>query len=150
MQLTTHFSLEEFTVSATGARLGLDNFPTPDVLENIKRVAIFMEELRLYFDRPIHVLSGYRSLAVNKAVGGSITSAHRFGLACDFTVNGRSNLWVAREITSMFTGWDQVIYEFGESGWVHVGLSTGVPRMQLLSAVRRDGRTVYLPGLHET
>src|SRR5262245_15071723 len=87
--LTPHFTLEEFIVSQTAARLGLPNMPTGQERTNIQRTAEIMEKVRTILgDRPLLISSGYRSPQVNKAVGGSSTSAHMSGLAVDFTVPG--------------------------------------------------------------
>ncbi len=99
--------------------------------------------------RPVIVTSGLRSAALNHAIGGSSTSQHSLGEAADFTVSGQSNMAVCKWIASNCL-FDQLIYEFGESGWIHASYGTR-HRRELMSAVRerRWGRlaTVYLPGL---
>src|SRR5690606_6364327 len=88
MQLTKHFALAEFTRSDTARRLGIDNSPTPEHLENLRKLAQTLEQLRAVLGHPIHITSGYRSPALNKAVGGSATSSHSEGLAADFHCPG--------------------------------------------------------------
>jgi zinc D-Ala-D-Ala carboxypeptidase len=150
MQLTTHFNLDEFLVSQTAARLGIDNTPTDAKLENIKKLACYLEEVRLFVRKPIHISSGYRSPALNKNIpGSSKNSAHCLGLAADCRIEGMTPFEACELVSGNFPGFDQIIYEFGPSGWMHVGLSNGQPRGQLLSAVRRMGQTFYLPGLQE-
>lgn len=148
-RLTEHFSVEEMSHSETASRKGLDNTPPPELVANMLRVAEALEKVRAHFDRPVRVTSCYRSPAVNKAVGGSPTSAHRFALAADFEVDGVANIEVCRAIPVILVDFDQVIYEFGPTGWVHLGLSgAGRPtRRQSLTAVKRGGKTVYLPGI---
>ncbi|MBT0664755.1 DUF882 domain-containing protein [Geobacter pelophilus] len=149
MKLTRHFTSDEFIVSQTAARLGIDNSPTPEVIANLQLVALVLEKVREYFGKPVLVSSGYRSPALNAAVpGSSKTSAHSKGLAADFTVQGVSNhdvcKWIAENIKELDI--DQVIYEFGVTGWVHIGLAA-TPRYQMLSAIRGDGgKTVYVEG----
>jgi zinc D-Ala-D-Ala carboxypeptidase len=82
-------------------------------------------------------------------VGGSKTSAHRFARAADFTVEDVSNIEVCRKLAELVPHFDQIIYEFGPDGWVHLGLTNGKPRGQLLTAIKRKGKTVYLPGIVE-
>lgn len=150
MHLTEHFTLDELIASQTATRLGIDNTPTPEILENLYKVAQLLEKVRGHFAKLVLVSSGYRSPALNAAVpGSSKTSAHSRGMAADFTVQGVPNQnvcrWIADNIVEL--GVDQVIYEFGADGWVHVGLAEK-PRHQLLSAVRgAGGRTVYVEGL---
>lgn len=149
MQLTQHFSLRELTVSETAARKGISNQPTEEHLPNLKRVAEALEVVRAHFGRPIRVTSGYRSEAVNKAVGGSKTSAHCQGMAADFTVEGVENKLVCQWIEKFYPDYDQVIYEFGPEGWVHLGLADK-PRKQALTAVKgKTGKTEYKPGIQD-
>lgn len=156
MQLTPHFTLRELTYSATAARQGLANLPTPAEIEHIRHTAQRMEQIRsLLGDVPVTVLSCYRSELVNKAVGGSPTSAHRHGLACDFVAPRYGKpLAICQAIEAArvagHIAFDQLICEFPHSGgWVHIGfrLPPAHGRSQVLTAIKRDGHTVYLPGL---
>lgn len=63
---------------------GIENFPDSfELWENICSVAYKVNKVRKKFGMPIAVSCGYRSPAVNKAVGGVPTSAHLAGLAAD-------------------------------------------------------------------
>ena len=155
MQLTPHFSLEELIASQTAARLGIDNTPTAEVLANLRKLAGYLETVRAHFDLPLSISSGYRCPALNAAVpGSSKTSAHCFGLAADFTVPGWANLDACREIATCLSGWDQIIYEFGPAGWVHLGLTNLAPRMNTMTTTLRadpndgpKGERISTPGL---
>ncbi|MGR6533137.1 D-Ala-D-Ala carboxypeptidase family metallohydrolase [Brevundimonas sp. RM1] len=146
MRLSDHFSLAELTVSATAARKGISNVPPPLVLDTLVLTADRMEKVRaLLGDHPIIVLSGYRSPAVNAAVGGSKSSAHMTGHAVDFICpRFGTPAQVAAHLAKHLTGFDQLIEEFGE--WVHVGFGPG-KRGQKLTARKVNGRTVYSPGI---
>lgn len=144
--ITEHFSLEELAHSEAALRRGLDNTIPAELMANVRRVAQALELVRAHFGKPIHVTSCYRSPSVNLAVGGSLTSAHRFALAADFEIPGVPNIEVCRALPQIISDFDQIIYEFGPTGWVHVGLGDH-PRRQLLSAVKKNGKTIYLPGL---
>lgn len=147
MQLSKHFTLAEMIQSQTAVRNGLDNTPTPAVVLALEALCDnLLEPVREHFGRPVLVSSGYRSPAVNRKAGGSPTSQHRLGEAADFTVQGVSNLVVARWIRDSLK-YDQLIYEFGEAGWIHASWSTARLRQQELSAKRTPKGTVYLPGL---
>jgi hypothetical protein len=147
MKLTEHFTKEEMERSSTAIRLGIDNTCPMELLSNMIDVANHLEVIRAHFGKPIHVTSCYRSDATNRAVGGSPTSAHRFAFAADFEVQGVSNLEVCKWVAENMKGYDQIIYEFGEQGWCHLGFSHRNPREQKLSAVKVGGRTVYKDGL---
>lgn len=156
MQITEHFSLKELTRSETARRLGLQNVPSAAEMANIQYTAEKLEEIRAYVGRGIVVTSCFRSERVNKAVGGSPTSAHRFGLAADCDAIGLTSLAFAKEIIKMRDEgkikFDQLILEFPERGdgaWVHVGFRRNSPmRNQIMTATKKGGKTVYLPGLH--
>lgn len=124
--LSPHFTLEEFIASETAGRLGLDNEPSKEIIEALKFTANRMENVRSVLgDRPITVRSGYRSPAVNVAVGGSETSAHMRGLACDFIC---PRFGTPYEVAHKLIGaleFDQLIWEFT---WVHIGFDTEMRR----------------------
>ena len=156
MQITEHFSLKELTRSETARRLGLQNVPSAAEMANIQYTAERLEKIRAYVGRGIVVTSCFRSERVNKAVGGSPNSAHRFGLAADCDAIGLTSLAFAKEIIKMRDEgkitFDQLILEFPERGdgaWVHVGFRRNSPmRNQIMTATKKGGKTVYLPGLH--
>ncbi len=83
MNLTAHFTLAELTASAKARALGLDNTPPADVLPRLVLLAEMLERIRATLGEPITVTSGYRSPAVNRAVGGITNSDHTLGLAAD-------------------------------------------------------------------
>ncbi|STZ77336.1 D-Ala-D-Ala carboxypeptidase family metallohydrolase [Bergeriella denitrificans] len=155
MQITEHFSLAELTRSDTAKRRGLNNTPNANELANIKKTAAELEKIRAYVEAPIVVSSCFRSAAVNRAVGGSSTSAHRYGSAADIDAVGYTSPELARKILEMrdkgLIKFDQLILEFPERGagaWVHIGFrwNSGM-RNQVLTAKTVKGRTVYVAGL---
>ena len=84
MNLSPNFTLEEATFSETATRLGIDNQPSPDQLENLKKSAEGMETIRTLLGKPIRVSSWLRLPAVNQAIGGAAKSSHMDGWAIDF------------------------------------------------------------------
>ena len=67
MKISEHLDLAEITRSDTAKRLGIDNVPTPEHIENLKKLAenVF-EPIRNHFRCPIHISSGYRSKELNE------------------------------------------------------------------------------------
>lgn len=121
--------------------------PIPQHIENFKLLAekVF-EPVRLHFGCPIHISSGYRSIELNKCIGGSLTSQHCSGEAIDIdmdgTPHGVTNKMVFDYIKDNLS-FDQLINEFDYS-WVHVSYeSTGKQRKQVLDAIRVNGKTTY-------
>ena len=143
MQLSPHFSLSEFTISQTASRLGVDNTPDETVIARLKQTAEGMEEVRdLLGGKPILISSGYRSLAVNRALGSSDTSAHVKGYAVDFICPAFGSPLAICKALSKSKGFefDQLIEEKGQ--WVHISFD---PRMRGQVLTMRDGK--YASGL---
>ena len=139
--LSPHFTLEELTATQQRA---LDNTPTPEINESLKRLANdLLEEVRGLLG-PLHVNSGYRSPEVNRAVGGQPTSQHCRGEACDFVPLGPMSLKTACKILVGAVQYDQLIYEFGS--WIHVSIAPPgrAPRRQALMVGSWTGHK-YLP-----
>lgn len=146
-RLSANFSLGEMIRSETAARRGIRNTPGPAEIASLRLLCEqVLQPVRDHYDLPVIVTSGYRSPRLNTAIGGSATSQHCKGEAADFTVPGMSNIEVCRWIERNLD-YDQLIYEFGEQGWVHCSYSAHRMRNMELSAVRRGGRVHYLPGL---
>ncbi|MEM4986187.1 D-Ala-D-Ala carboxypeptidase family metallohydrolase [Collimonas sp. H4R21] len=103
-----------------------------------------MELVRVLVGKPIFVSSGYRSPAVNRIVGGASNGAHVLGLAADIHCSGVTPKQLANAIKVSGIAFDQLIYE---GTWVHIGLSDGTPRQQVLTAVFDNGRASYLVGI---
>ncbi len=152
MQLTANFSLKELTSSDTATRKGLDNTPNETVTANLKTLCEqILQPIREHYGKSVKVNSGYRSPEVNASVGGSKTSDHCKGQAADIEITGVANGDLAKYIAENFK-FTQVILEFytqgvPDSGWVHVSYDANDLKCQTLTAVKKDGKTVYLPGL---
>jgi hypothetical protein len=86
--LTPHFKLREFTESATAMKHGIDNRPTPEVVENLRRLCQHtLEPLREKLGLPIVITSGFRTKELNDIiVHASRKSQHMSGQAADFYV----------------------------------------------------------------
>lgn len=137
MNISPHFKLDEFTHSEYAVRNRIDNTPTSAIVRNLTRLADRMEIVRSMLGKPITISSGYRSQVLNSAIGGSKSSAHLSGNACDFMCPafGRPKDIVAR-IRGEYPllAYDQIILEFPNSpsgGWVHFGLADK-PRGEVL------------------
>ena len=151
MKISKHLSLAEVTRSDSAKRNGISNEPTAEHLENFKKLAekVF-EPIREHFKAPIHISSGYRSVALNKKIGGSLTSQHCSGEAIDIDMDGTTitNAQVFNYIKDNLD-FDQLIWEFGTASnpdWVHVSYeSTGKQRKQVLKAFKQAGKTSYAP-----
>ena len=141
MKLTEHFSLEELT--HTDHR-EYDNTPNDSELENLKRLAAFLEEVKKALGgRPVMVNSAFRCKQVNDAVGSRDTSQHRIGCAVDFRVPKLTPDEVVKIIIAAGLPYDQVIREFDR--WTHVSIPNtpdAKPRNQAL-IIDKSGTRAY-------
>ena len=151
MKLSNNLSLAEVIKSGTAKRLGINNEPTIEHMENLKALALnIFQPLRDNFKIPIAVTSGYRSEDLNKAIGGSLKSQHCKGEAADIESYELSNADLFSHIVEGDYTYDQIILEFytpGDpwSGWVHISSKRNPSqnRMQKLIAIKEKGKTVY-------
>ena len=133
MNLSPNFTYEEMIASETAARHNIDNTPPNEVLMNLRRLALFLEDVRKVLDKPIQISSAYRSPLANEAVGGKKTSQHCRGAAADIKVKGMTPNQVVQAIIKSGLPYDQVIREF--DSWTHVSIPNGkdiAPRKQAL------------------
>lgn len=152
MKLTDNFSLAEMTKSDTALRLNMDNTPGLEEIENMTRLCeCVLQPVRNHFGKGVKVNSGFRHPNVNAKVGGSKTSDHCKGMAADIEIPGVANADLAKWIVDNLE-FRQVILEFytpgvPDSGWVHVSYNPSDNKKQVLTATKKEGKTVYLNGL---
>lgn len=129
--LTEHFTLEELT--HTDHRQ-FDNTPNEAELENLKRLAEFLEKVKMVLrGKPIMVNSAYRSKLVNDAVGSKDSSQHRIGCAADIRVPNMTPNEVVQTLMGSGLEYDQIIREF--DSWTHISIPNRLgdkPRKQAL------------------
>lgn len=151
MKLSKNFTEAEFVKSQTAERKGIDNSVPEELIPVAK--ALFENVVQPVRDNfgPTIINSGYRSPALNEAVGGSGKSQHCKCEAVDIEVPGVPNAEVAQWILDNLD-FDQLILEFytkgiPDSGWVHVSYKQEENRKSVLTATRIDGKLTYLNGL---
>ena len=145
MKLSMNFALDEFTASQTATRQGIKNTPSTAVVENLRMLAATLEQVRsLLGNHSIRISSGYRCLALNRAIGSGDTSAHVLGYAVDFTCPGFGTpKEVANKIAESPIKFDQLIYE---GTWVHLSIDPR-NRREVLTAHFGKGKTSYTKGI---
>lgn len=137
-QFTKNFSYDELIASDTAKRLELDNTPTYEEKEKLRRLAEeILQPIRDAWKSPIIVNSAYRSEAVNKAVGGVKNSQHRLGEAADITIGGKERNrklfnFIYKLIQKGTIKVGQLIDEYNYQ-WIHISLPrTNKPNNQIL------------------
>lgn len=142
--MSAHFSIAELTFSQTAVRRGIDNTPSETVCANLRRLCDTLEQVRALTGQTLTISSGYRSPALNIAVGGARDSAHVLGLAADITCKGLTPKALAVMIRESGIAFDQLIYE---GTWVHIGLAAGKLRNEVLTASFNGGHASYTRGI---
>ena len=137
MKLSENFSLSEFVKSGFAEKYGIDNTPTQDALENIKKlVTTVLQPLRDEFGEPIIVTSGYRCERVNTGIGGAKNSDHKYGAAVDIKAKSglrpdNKRLWdcVMKMYREGRLKCRQIIWEYGRTtvgpDWLHLSINNG-------------------------
>jgi|TARA_Y100001963_G_scaffold44056_1_gene61814 zinc D-Ala-D-Ala carboxypeptidase len=148
--ISKHISYKEGVRSNTATRLGIDNTPNNEQLDNMETVAeeVF-EPLRAYVGGPIKINSFFRCPELNKAIGGSSKSQHCKGQAMDIDDTfGRMTNAEMYHFIKEHLDFDQMIWEFGDDDnpdWVHVSyVSPENNRNRCLKAYRENGKTKYM------
>jgi uncharacterized protein YcbK (DUF882 family) len=131
MNISKNITYYEATKSQTALRNGIENIPSGEDMERMKRVAeLCFEPIRAWHGKPLAVSSFFRSYDLNEEIGGSETSDHIKGCAIDIDAdvfnNGVTNAeifqWALENLE-----FDQLIWEFGNDknpAWVHISYRT--------------------------
>ena len=145
--ITENYSFEEFEASNKARQLGLDNsIPDETVRQNIKRLCTtILQPINDATGWKNTISSGYRSEAVNSAVGGVRTSNHRRGCAADCNFYRKTNgKWVRVPNTEVVAKVKELKLPFSEmiaynkQHFVHLAY-TGVPKMKEVASDPTDG-----------
>ena len=134
-----YFTMQELTASATARRKGIDNTPDAQAKANLTAlVANVLDPLREKWGAPIVVTSGYRSVKLNRAVGGAARSQHCKGQAADIrsvSDTKKDNKRLFDLVKSSGLPFDQLIDEY-DYDWVHISFRTGANRREILHVTR--------------
>ena len=145
MNLSKHVTKQEFELSPTAVRLGIDNQMNEE--QTTKAILLCVnvfEPIRAKVGHPIKVNSGYRSSKLNKKIGGSTSSQHCKGEAMDLDLHDKDIFeWIIKNIT-----FDQLIWEGGNqhsADWFHISYKKDGNRNQVLRMIKKQGQTLYVP-----
>jgi hypothetical protein len=146
MKLSQHVSVAEFEHSNTAVARRLDNRMNSEQKENaVALCKTIFEPLRALRNKPINITSGFRGVALNKAIGGASSSQHCKGQAMDIKIDKEQFNFIKDNLN-----FDQLIWEFGTDEhpqWVHVSYdkNKAKQRGQVLRAIKVNGKTKYIP-----
>ena len=151
--ISTYVSYSEGCKSQTAIRYGIDNTPSPEILEKMRVVAnLVFDPMREHFNKPIAVVSFFRSQKLNTVIGGSTQSQHMTGEAMDIDADvfgGLTNKQIFDFIRTKLD-FDQVIGEVerdnGDYEWIHVSFKNNIEnRHNVLIGYRENNKMKYRP-----
>lgn len=124
-----NFTIAELCKSSTADKMGIGNKPSKLAAQNLEYLAKqVLQPIRDHFGVPIKVTSGYRSPALNKAVGGSETSFHSHGMAADIQFTSAEKVYTLFDIFTYVyekLEYTELIAEELPNGWIHVAIARG-------------------------
>lgn len=147
--LSKYLSYNQAIKSDTASRNKLDNTPNKSEIENLKHLGLnIYDKIYEKFNGKVKLTSVFRSEKVNKKVGGSSTSQHRYGQALDIQgTNGVTNKQIFKYVKENLN-YHQIIWEYGsasEPNWVHVGYKPVGNQKKNTRAIRgANGKTQYI------
>lgn len=120
--MTLNFKISELIHSDTANRLKINNMPDINSLDNLLYlICECLQPIREYIKKPMIISSGYRCKALNSAVYGVKNSAHLYGRAADFVINGLTPNDIIKLIKQSGVKYTQLIEEHsGNNHWVHI------------------------------
>lgn len=123
--MNLNFSISELIKTSHN----VNNMPNIIQIDNMLNLIFYcLQPIRDKLNKPIIITSGFRSLALNKLVGGVSNSQHCLGCAVDFHVNGMTIQQVIDFIVKSGIEYDQLINEYDK--WVHISFVKGKNRKQ--------------------
>jgi hypothetical protein len=145
MNLSKHVTKQEFELSPTAIRLGLDNQMNEEqTTKSILLCVNVFEPIRAKLGHPIKINSGFRGKALNKKIGGASSSQHCKGEAMDLDLHDKDIFeWIIKNIT-----FDQLIWEGGNqhsADWFHISYKKDGNRNQVLRMIKKQGQILYVP-----
>lgn len=121
--MAIYFNIKEMTKSRTAELHYIDNTPTKEVVENLKKVMYILDIVRTYIGKPIFVNSGYRCKKLNEIVGGVQKSMHTKGLAADFRTEKKEDINTMFEFLKKNQKKFKIIELLNYKTFIHIGVS---------------------------
>lgn len=121
--MAIYFNIKEMTKSQTANLYHIDNTPTEEAVENLKKVMYILDIVRAYIGKPILINSGYRCKKLNEMVGGVQKSMHTKGLAADFRTKGKEDINTMFEFLKKNQKELKIIELINYTTFIHIGVS---------------------------
>ena len=121
--MAIYFNIKEMTESQTAKLYHIDNTPTKEVIDNLKKVMYILDIVRTHIGKPILVNSGYRCKKLNEMVGGTQNSMHIKGLAADFRTREKEDINIMYEFLKKNQKKLKIIELLNYKTFIHIGVS---------------------------
>lgn len=121
--MAIYFNIKEMTKSETAKLYHIDNTPTEEAAENLKKVMYILDIVRAHMGKPILVNSGYRCKRLNETVGGVQNSMHTKGLAADFRTGDKEDINIMFEFLKKNQKEFKIIELINYKKFIHMGVS---------------------------
>lgn len=121
--MAIYFTIKEMTKSQTAELYHIDNTPTKEVIENLKKVMYILDMVRVHMGKPIFVNSGYRCKKLNEIVGGAPKSMHIKGLAADIRTKEKEDLNTMTKFLKENQKEFKIIELIKYNTFIHIGVS---------------------------
>lgn len=121
--MAIYFTIKEMTESQTAKTYHIDNTPTKEVTDNLKKVMYILDMVRVHIGKPILINSGYRCKRLNEMVGGVQNSMHTKGLAADFRTGEKEDIKTMFEFIKANQKKFKIKELINYKTFIHVGVS---------------------------
>lgn len=121
--MAIYFTIQEMTKSQTAELNHVDNTPTKEIVEKLKKVMYILDIVRVFIGKPILVNSGYRCKKLNEMVGGVQNSMHTKGLAADFRTRDKEDINTMFEFLKKNQKQFKIIELINYKTFIHMGIS---------------------------
>lgn len=121
--MAIYFTTKEMTSSQTAKLYHIDNTPTKEVVENLKKVMYILDMVRVHIGKPILINSGYRCKKLNEMVGGVQNSMHTKGLAADFRTKEKEDINIMFEFLKENQKKFKITELINYKTFIHMGVS---------------------------
>lgn len=119
--------------SDTAKRLGIKNKIPESLNHNVEVLLMYLNRIQSITKQVIHISSGYRCYALNKAIGGSTTSQHVKGQAADIVLDDSKALRPLFNKIKDIIPYTQLIFEeHGGKIWIHYAIDENDIRMETM------------------
>lgn len=121
-KIKKYFSIDELCYSNTAEKNNIKNTPNKEEIKNLQNlIDEVLQPLRVAYNKPIIVTSGFRCAELNKLLGGKPNSQHLRGQAADIVPKDIDDLDILFELCKNLSSFDQLLYEKSKNKkWIHI------------------------------